>query len=273
MRYRRIEDVKRLGHPVIDCHVHVRAEHGDPAGKLDVPHCDGIVEANAKLGITLSCVIDLNVTGAQPYAMFHRANDRAAAAVARHPNHMRAWCFVNPGDPRAMEEIEQRVRDENFIGVKLYNQHRIDEPTLAPILERCAAWGVPVLAHAGRPNDTETRARQPKISDASHFAAAARKHPDTMIIEAHLGGGGDWEWALKYLRNAPSVYVDIAGSVVDEDLMDRAVEAIGADRLLFATDMTCEGSMAKALDTDLSDEEFSGLMGGNFQKILDRRAI
>lgn len=270
MRYRTTDNVKQLGYPVIDCHMHVRA---DASGGLDVQHCDQIIAANATLGITLSCIMDLNVTGPQPFEMFHRANDRAAAAVARHPGSLRAWCFVNPGDPRAMEEIEQRVRGEGFIGVKLYNQRRIDEAALDPILDRCALWGVPVLSHAGRPNDTETRARQPKISDASHFAAAAKKHPDTMLIEAHLGGGGDWEWALKYLRDAPSVYVDIAGSVLDEDMIDRAAAAIGASRLLFATDMTYEGSMAKALDADLSDEEFSGLMGRNFQKILDRRAI
>ena len=56
-------------------------------------------------------------------------------------------------------------------------------------------------------------------------------------------------------------------------MMDRTVAALGIDRVLFATDMTFEGSVGKALDADLDDEAFSKLMGRNFGAILARRAV
>ncbi len=272
MRYRTLEDVKRLYHPVIDCHMHVQSRTAD-ASSLDEEHCDRIIAADDRLGISISCAAGMRLTGDLRYDDFHRENDIVKAAMRRHPGRILGWCCVNPGDPKALDEIAQRVQDESFIGVKLYNQHRINEPAVEPIIERCIAWGVPILMHAGCLRDRETITRQPRISRADHFVNAARRFPEAMLIEGHIGGGGDWEWALKHLREAPSVYLDISGSVLDEWMIDRAFEALGEDRLLFATDVTFEGSMGKALDADLSDAAFSKLMGRNFRRLLDRRAI
>jgi hypothetical protein len=40
--------------------------------------------------------------------------------------------------------------------------------------------------------------------------------PDTTLIQAHIGGGGDWEWNLRVLETCPTnVYIDTSGSVID----------------------------------------------------------
>jgi hypothetical protein len=255
---------------VIDCHMHVR---GKPDGSLDEAFCDQIIEAGDLLGIDVFCISDLALDGDVRYEQFHQANDRVHAAVRRHPSRFRGYCFVNPGDPRAMDEITQRVRHEGFIGIKLYNQYRIDEPVQEPILERATEWQAPVLVHAGHTTDPASIAAQPRISDASHFVTAARRYPQAVLIEGHIGGGGDWEWTLKHLREAPSVYLDTSGSVVDEWLVDRCVAELGVDRVLFATDMTMEGGVGKVLDADLSEDQRAKIFGGNFQAILARRMV
>lgn len=255
---------------VIDCHMHVRK---GPDGALDEEYCDRTIEAGDLLGIDLFCVSDIDLTGEVRYERFHQANDRVRAAIARHPARYRGYCFVNPGDPKALEEVTQRVRDEGFIGIKLYHQYRIDEPVVEPVIERAIAWQIPILMHAGHPMDPATQARQPRISQASHFVNAARRYPEAIFIEGHIGGGGDWEWALKHLREAPSVYLDTSGSVVDEWMVDRCVEELGVDRLLFATDMTIEGGIGKILDAGLNEDERKRILGANFQAILDRRTI
>jgi len=255
---------------VIDCHMHIRQKDD---GMLDEEYCDLTMEAGDKLGIDLFCISDIDLHDGVRYERFHAANDRVAQAITRYPERYRGYCFVNPGDPKACDEVTQRVRDEGFIGVKLYHQYRIDEPVLEWLIELSIAWQFPILMHAGHPADPDTRARQPRISDASHFVNAAKRFPEAMLIEGHIGGGGDWEWALKHLREAPSVYLDTSGSIVDEWLVDRCVEEIGADRLLFATDMTMEGGVGKVLDADLTDEQRRRIMGSNFQAILDRRAV
>ncbi|HOZ49434.1 MAG TPA: amidohydrolase family protein [Candidatus Hydrogenedentes bacterium] len=255
---------------LIDCHMHVR---GRPDGSLDEEYCDRTIEAGDLLGIDVFCISDIDLTGGARYERFHQANDRVKQAVERYPGRYLGYCFVNPGDPRALDEVRQRVRDEGFIGVKLYHQYRIDEPVQEPLLELATAWQIPVLMHAGHPTDPDTMARQPRISDAAHFVRAARRFPEAILIEGHIGGGGDWEWALKHLREAPSVYLDTSGSVVDEWLVDRCVESIGVERLLFATDMTMEGGVGKVLDADLTEAQRRKILGESFQAILDRRAV
>lgn len=255
---------------VIDCHMHVRKS---PDGTLDAAYCEKTIEAGDLLGIDLFCISDLELTGDIRYEEYHAANDRVFEAMRRYPSRYRGYCFVNPADRRASDEITQRMRDEGFIGIKLYNQYRIDEPVVEPIIERAVEWRVPILVHAGRPNDAETRARQPRISDASHFVEAARRFPEAFLIEAHIGGGGDWEWALKHLRESPSVYLDTSGSGIDEEMIDRCVRELGVDRLLFGTDMSLEAGVGKILDADLSEEDRKKVFGTNFQSILDRRAV
>ena len=255
---------------VIDCHMHVR---GDVDGKLDLEYCDAVIEAGDLLGIDAFCVSDIRLSERMRYEDFHEANGRVLAAVRRHPTRLKGYCFVNPGDPRALEEITQRVRDDGFIGIKLYNQYQIDEPVVEPVIERAIEWQIPILEHAGHPTDPATRARQPRISDASNFANVAKRYPEAMLIEGHIAGGGDWEWCLKHLREAPSVYIDTSGSVMDEWVVDRCVEELGVDRILFATDMTMEGGVGKILDAQLTEDERAQIFGGNFEAMLARRNV
>ena len=93
-----------------------------------------------------------------------------------------------------------------------------------------------------------------------------------MIIEAHIVGGGDWEWSLKVLRDAPpSIFLDTSGSVLDAGAIERCVREFGDERLLFATDMTMEGSVARILDAEITDEQRERIFWRNFQAVLDRR--
>ena len=255
---------------VIDCHMHVRAAKD---GSLDTAYCDATIEAGDLLGIDVFCVSDLQLTGPLTYDEFHGANERVKQAIARHPKRYRGYCYVNPSDPKAIDEMKTRVKDDGFIGIKLYNQHFIDDDIVAPILQLASDWEIPVLSHAGHPMDPTTQKLQPNISDAAHFVRAAQRFPKLILIHAHLGGGGDWEWALKHLREAPTVYLDTAGSVIDEWMVDKAVAALGVERILFATDMTMEGGVGKILDANLSDEQRARVLGENFAALLEKRAV
>ncbi|NUM53225.1 MAG: amidohydrolase family protein [Candidatus Hydrogenedentes bacterium] len=269
-RQSKIQNPKSKIPMVIDCHMHVRAAKD---GSLDTEYCDATIEAGDLLGIDLFCVVDLQLTGPLTYVEFHAANERVKQAIARHPTRYRGYCYVNPSDPKALDEIRERVKNDGFIGVKLYNQHFIDDDVVAPVLKLASEWQIPVLSHAGRPNDPVTQKLQPHISDAARFVRVAQRFPELILIEGHIGGGGDWEWALKHLRESETVYLDTSGSVIDEWMVDRAVEAVGVDRLLFATDMTMEGGVGKILDANLTDEERARVLGANFEAILRKRAV
>ena len=249
--------------------------------RIDVHnHCwrasaaDGLVEGMRRFGIDrVCCSAPIISRPATPEAV-RAANDGVLGAMRRHPDRILGQCFLNPGYAReAQDEITRCVVDGGMVGIKLYYQYFINEPVLFPVVERCIDLGVSILMHAGHPTTPEGRARQPRISGGEHFADAAKRYPEAMLICGHIGGGGDWEWQLKTLREAPTVYIDTSGSVIDAGMIERCVRDLGADRLLFATDMDLARGVGKILDADITERQRGMIFSGNFQKILARRRI
>jgi hypothetical protein len=156
-----------------------------------------------------------------------------------------------------------------FIGVKLYNDYKATEPVVWPLVEQVIELGVPILHHAG--HTTWLDNAQPRISDGGTFAELAKRYPEAMIICAHICGGGDWEWTIKALRNASSVFLDTSGSVPDEGTVDMAVRILGVDRVLFGCDMSMTPSVGRIRSAELSDTDRTKILGGNMQRILARR--
>lgn len=245
---------------------------GGPPGELDVRRADGLLERCQRLDIDRICV-SAPIGGDAPTPEEVRAaNDVVLAAMARSERFL-GFCFLNPGNAReAVEEMNRCIVDGGMVGVKLYHQYVVCDPAQRPVMERAAELRVPVLMHAGKLMDAPTRARQPRISDAGHFVKAAAMFPDTILIQGHIGGGGDWEWNLRMLEQAPAnVHIDTSGSVIDSGIVDRTVSVMGVERVLFATDGSLEEGVGKVLDADLREDERARVFGGNAQALLAAR--
>ena len=259
----------------IDIHNHVRSA-GPGAdtycAELDVRRADELLARCDKLDIDRICVSTPRGGDAPTPEEVRSANDVVLAAMARSERFI-GFCFLNPGYAReSLEEMERCIVDGGMMGVKLYHQYVVCDPAQTPVMARAAELRVPVLMHAGKLMDAPTRARQPRISDAGHFVKAAAMFPDTTLIQGHIGGGGDWEWNLRMLEEAPpNVHIDTSGSVIDAGIVDRTVAAMGVDRVLFATDGSLEEGVGKVLDANLSEDESSRVFGGNAQALLAAR--
>jgi predicted TIM-barrel fold metal-dependent hydrolase len=92
-----------------------------------------------------------------------------------------------------------------------------------------------------------------------------------MLICAHICGGGDWEWTIRALRHAPSVSLDLSGSVTDDGVVEMAARDLGADRLLFACDMSMTASVGRLRGADLTPAERRKILGENMERLLARR--
>lgn len=251
---------------IIDCHGHCTAD-----GSCWMS-ADDVVRSLDLYGIDKICCSNPITTRDAPPEAFRRCNDLILGAMRKYPDRIMGYCFVNPGwAAAAQEEITRCVCGEGMIGVKLYNQYTINDPVQFPIIERCIDLGVPILMHAGYPAAPEMRESQPNISRGDHFADVARRYPEAMLICAHIGGGGDWERQLKGLRSAPSVFLDTSGSVIDAGMIEKCVREIGADRLLFACDMSMERGIGKILDAGLAKAQREKIFSRNFLGILARR--
>jgi len=190
--------------------------------------------------------------------------------MRRFPGRVLGYCYVNPGYFReAQEEVRRCIETEGFIGIKLYNEYPCNEPVVWPIVELAIELQVPILQHAGHAH--YGFADQPRISDGGHLAELSQRYPEAMLICAHLCGGGDWEWTIKALRQAPSVYLDTSGSVIDEGTLEMAAKELSASRLLFGGDLSMTAGVGKIRAARLSARDKQKIWGGNMQQILQRR--
>lgn len=253
--------------PVIDAHNHLN-HHSRPTWREDDRK---LIEAADKLGIDQLCCSILPPERPISLDGFRQSNEWLREAIARFPGRLLGYCVVNPGYAKqALAEIRRYVEDHGFIGVKLYNDYRADEPIVRPIVELAIELKLPILHHAGHASWLPSP--QPRISDASHIAGLAADYPEATLICAHICGGGDWEWSIKALRGAPGVYLDTSGSVADEGVVEMAARLLGAQRLLFACDLSMTASVGRLRGARISESDRRAIFGGNMQRLLARRA-
>ena len=252
----------------IDCHMHVNGRKRNWGWNNN----DKIIDAADRLGIDRLCCSIPIVSGMPTPAQCQECNDDVLKCMKRYPQRILGYCFVNPGHQReAVAEIERCVVKHGMMGIKLYNQYKCSDPIVYPVAEKAIELGIPILEHAGYLTDPKEALRQPNLSHAGHFADLSARYPEAMLIEAHVGGGGDWEWAIKRLRHSPGVYLDTSGSVIDEGMIEMAVRELGAERLLFGTDMTMEGGVGKVMGAKLSKGQRDKIFWKNMEAILAKR--
>ena len=250
---------------VIDCHAHISLRRSP-----ELPGDDALVlDAADKLGIDRLCC---SVVPSRPATVegFQAANRIMAAALKRHPDRFLGYCYVNPEHQReALDEIRRCVEQFGFIGVKLYNEHFCTDPVVFPIIELAIELDLPILHHAGHLH--YFLESQPRISDGGRMAELGKRYPKAKLICAHVGGGGDWEWTIKSLRHAKSVFLDTSGSVIDEGIVDLAVKTLGADRVLFGCDMSFTAGVGKIRSARLTEDQRRMILGGNMARLLPNR--
>jgi predicted TIM-barrel fold metal-dependent hydrolase len=255
-----------LRRPKIDMHCHVWQMPSDADAVISSKQ---LIKAGEMLGITeYWCSSPLTDGILASIEEVRVENDRVLAAARHFPNQIRGMCFVIAGHFQdALDEIN-RCLDAGMVGIKLYNQYRINDPAVVPVIELAIDRRVPILEHAGKP-PPEGMVRQPLISWGTHFAEVNERYPEAMLIHAHIVGGGDWEYTVRAMRDAsPNLYCDISGSNLDDGAIEFAVSEMGAERILFGTDGTMAGSVGKVLDASITDEEKDLIFWGNAERIL-----
>lgn len=241
-------------------------------GNGDWADVDQLIEAAEILGIErLYCSRPITAGLMANSEAVRDVNDSVLAAMRRHPRQIFGYCFVQPGNgAEALAEID-RCLDAGMVGIKLYNQFKYTDPAIFPIAEKCIERGIPFLGHSAFLTDPRTLALQPKTSHALDFCALATRYPELILIMGHVNGGGDWEWAIKGLRECPNVFLDTSGSVLEEGTIESCVRQLGHQRVLFATDATMEGCVGKMLSAEITATQREDIFWRNFQRILERR--
>jgi len=196
-------------------------------------------------------------------------NDVAYAIARACPDRVRAYTHVTPNAPaHALDEIARGL-DAGAIGVKLAAARRADDARLDPIAARAGELGLPILHHVWQWRRRDWPSQE--ASDGVELGRLAARHPRTPFILAHIGGGGEYRHTFHAVADLPNVFLDLSGSGVDRGMLDGALAAVGARRLLWACDVTMCTGLAKlrALDhAGLSPEDLADVRWRNAARLF-----
>ena len=184
-------------------------------------------------------------------------------AVARYPDRLIGYVRLNPQAPGALDALDKALGQDGFKGLKLhpvtYLGFPYGEATLR-LMRRAAEYHAPVLFHTG----------DEALALPEEVAQAARLCPEATVIMAHMGGYYHYEAVLQAAQELPNVMIDTSASPYP-GLIRRAVETIGPDRVLYASDGPgCLPALEveKVRLAGLLPEDEALVFAGNIQRIL-----
>jgi uncharacterized protein len=164
--------------------------------------------------------------------------------IAAANGHVNALCNVDPRDPGAPALLEREMA-AGFKGVKLLpvnRCYRLSDPACRPFFEKANELGAAICIHYGVTVDPTGDLR---YADPIDLSPVARDFPDVPFVIAHFGAG----WLDAVLRlgyQCRNVCVDTSGtnnwmdyhvpSMTLADVFERALTALGPERVLFGTD-------------------------------------
>ncbi|MCP4640420.1 MAG: amidohydrolase [bacterium] len=243
---------------VIDMHAHIRVRFGvqyDRTGPED------IVAGMDRAGVDITLVTTSAPVSQVDSQRENRAVlDAMAACPGRILGYLRPW---PTREPPTVREAEARL--SRYTGLKLYDYRDVTYlydgygPYLAAANERC----MPVLFHTWG---------QDVQLDAIRTLAA--RYPDTSMLAGHSGSANEAAY-VQLAHDAPNVYLDLTYSLSPRGLVRRLVDAVGAERVVWGSDVALfsQGQqLGKVLGADIPEADKVKILGGNARRILDRAA-
>ena len=193
-------------------------------------------------------------------------NDATLGFMKEEPGVIEGYCYLNPRNPNTMDELKRRI-SQGMCGVKLWVATFCDDPVVNPVIEYCIDEKLPILVHAFHKSVGQLEFESLGINVAN----LAKRYPEAKLIMAHLGANCQRE--LKPVQDCPNVCADFSGSIHHCDDLAYAKKLLGAERLLFGSDMPgidFATSYAQVREAALSEEEREMILYKNAQKLFER---
>ena len=192
------------------------------------------------------------------------------------------YIVVNPVFPESISNLQLLKSNPKFKGVKVhpdYHGYDMASPQAVKFLDKVAEQVELMLFHVSCMPGTG-------FADAARIAEFASRHPQTNFVMAHMAGifqNANYPYFpnLQGCENVvamglDNVYIDTAHYLmyVYPGVMEKMVEIVGADHIVFGTDVPLQGPMQmrfaieiiQALDIPQADKD--KILFANAQKIL-----
>ncbi len=167
------------------------------------------------------------------------------------------YVTVSPEHDDSLDVLRKGIETQGMIGMKIWVSCLCDDERCDRLYDYCGQNNVPVLVHAF----AKTVGQLPFEATGVHVANAARRHPNTKFIMAHMGGS--CYHGLRLIQDLPNVWTDFSGGPFRPDDIPYAVELLGAQRILFGTDNAYAMNYGQVMEAGLPKEAQEQILWGN----------
>ncbi|MBR2344908.1 MAG: amidohydrolase family protein [Lentisphaeria bacterium] len=177
-------------------------------------------------------------------------------------------------DPRDVEgslkELRQSLPDEMCIGIKIHPAEHVidaDVPEYEEVYKIAAEFDKPIMTHSWGVSDYNPRQ---KCASPERFDKWLTAYPQARFVFGHTGGRPNgFVHAVAMCKKHPQCMTDLAGDLFNGGFLTHALKEIGADRIMFATDMywidpRC--TLGMLMEQPLSDEDMLKILRTNAEK-------
>jgi len=209
-----------------------------------------------------------------------RPSEHVIRAAEANPDRLLPVASYCPGrGARRLLDLYQRYGDRIF-GVKIYptlHQVKPSDRRLDKVYREVARHRGVVIVHTGCDPGVWELPGLCGLARPRLVAEAAKRHPDTVFIVAHMGAYSALQPGI-YFREAleaaslENVYLDT--SAVDTFFVERAVDEIGHDKLLFGSDypyvvgLTIADTVRDILRLDIPWRAKQAILRENAERLL-----
>lgn len=243
---------------VIDCHGHVGPHSRFFVPEDDIDHIAGVMDS---LGIDM---ISLNVLAALE-GDYKAGNDMTARAVQKYPDRIIGHCCINPNYPEDVENETIRCFEE--LGARILKFHCAWHNTppehehYRPAIEYCAEHRIPLVSHLPH-----------YVNDLPGYAELAAQYPQMPFIVAHSTAPEVIDPIIEICLPVENMYFDTCGYAMHNHSIERLVNAVGEDRVLWGSDVAWLNTayqLGDVLFADISDDAREKMLGLNFNRLME----
>lgn len=229
---------------VTDVHAHVML-HGVEEDKIK------LLRTAERYGVSRYYISTIDGAEVPDEATIDLDNKVTADFVKEQPGLIKGYVYVNPRNANAMDVLRKGMEEQGMSGLKLWIATHCNDPLVYPIVEKMIEYDKPILIHTF----VKAVGQLQYETTSYHVGKLAERYPEAKLIMAHLGG--EPFHGIRNVAKYKNVWIDHSGTLVGSEDLNHTVKLVGADRVLFGSDMPIAyaSSYGQVLEAKLTAEE------------------
>ncbi|HZT34048.1 MAG TPA: amidohydrolase family protein [Bryobacteraceae bacterium] len=259
------EAVAETRRGIFDAHLHIPSDNGDNfQWNLVTRNMAEFVAYLDKCDVKRGVISSSRSNLAQTPEDFRAGNREVAKYAEKYKGRFRGSCVITPFRiDEALREIEYCRKELGFVWLGEFcnymTHYRYDTPEWAEVMKLAAKLNMVIQIH----------------TNTSEMRYLAERFPEATIVFPHLGPNkDDIGQRIEIVAKHRNCCIDISGSGIERvGILEKAVQEIGADRVLYGSDFTINepsAVIARVKNAFLTPADREKVLFRNVERLLSR---